>query len=231
VQNPAITSERIHYFFKEVSGVPFIRPSCYFDVEQEGEGLVDLTSHLVDLIQWQCFPEQVLTTKGILRCLLGSIGELFSPLLSFISFKKDTYPDFLWKTVKDSLLSVYANGEMNYEIKGTHAKVDVVWNFKAPDGTGDTYYSMLRGTKANLIIRQGKEQQYKPSLYIGPVDTTDENNWNETVQTALKTLVKKVPPISISRRLTTGGKSLSLIDIRPPTNNMFLRLLRSIYNT
>ena len=62
-----------------------------------------------------------------------------------------------------------SNGEINYTVKGIHAKVSVIWNYKAPDGTGDTHYSVMRGTKANLIIRQGAEQQYKPTLYIEPL--------------------------------------------------------------
>jgi hypothetical protein len=47
----------------------------------------------------------------------------------------------------------------------------VIWNYKAPEGTGDTHYSIMRGSKANLIIRQGKEENYKPVLYIEPVNT------------------------------------------------------------
>jgi hypothetical protein len=54
-------------------------------------------------------------------------------------------------------------------VKGVHAKVSVTWNYKAPDGTGDTHYSIMRGTRANLVIRQGAEQQYKPTLYIEPL--------------------------------------------------------------
>jgi hypothetical protein len=45
----------------------------------------------------------------------------------------------------------------------------VIWNYKAPDGTGDTHYSIMRGTKANLVIRQGKEENYKAVLYIEPI--------------------------------------------------------------
>lgn len=41
---------------------------------------------------------------------------------------------------------------------------------QSSDGTGDTHYSNMRGTKAHLIIRQGKEENDKPLLYIGPVN-------------------------------------------------------------
>ena len=70
------------------------------------------------------------------------------------------------------MLKVYCNGEINYTIKGVHAKTSVIWNYKAPEGTGDTHYSIMRGTKANLVISQGKEENYKPTLYIEPLVNT-----------------------------------------------------------
>ena len=64
--------------------------------------------------------------------------------------------DFLRKDVqRDGSLHAYANGEIDYRIKGVHAKVRVLWNFEAPEGAGDTHYSVMRGSKANLVIRQG----------------------------------------------------------------------------
>ena len=83
------------------------------------------------------------------------------------------YPEYLSKYVKDSTLYVNANGAFDYKLKGVFARVSVTWNFKAPEGAGDTHYSILRGTKANLIIRQGKEQNFKPALYIEPVNPGD----------------------------------------------------------
>jgi hypothetical protein len=71
--------------------------------------------------------------------------------------------------VGDTILNVFSNGEINYQLRGVHAKVAVTWAYKAPEGTGDTHYSIMRGSKAALVIRQGAEQNYKPSLYIEPV--------------------------------------------------------------
>ena len=48
----------------------------------------------------------------------------------------------------DGSLHTYANGEINYAIRGVHAKVSVIWNFEAPPGAGDTHYSVMRGTQS-----------------------------------------------------------------------------------
>ena len=60
VQEPAVVKESVHHFSKLVSGAPVKRPAWFFDVEQQGEGLVDITTHLVDLVQWECFPGEIL---------------------------------------------------------------------------------------------------------------------------------------------------------------------------
>ena len=59
-KDPAVSKISVHHFSKIVSGSPLLRPAWFFDVEQQGEGIVDVTTHLVDLVQWECFPEQVL---------------------------------------------------------------------------------------------------------------------------------------------------------------------------
>ena len=39
-EEPAITKESVHHYFKYVSGSPLIRPAWYYDVKQQGEGLL-----------------------------------------------------------------------------------------------------------------------------------------------------------------------------------------------
>ena len=197
LENPAVTKESIHHFFKHVSGSPLIRPTWYYDVEQEGNGLVDVTTHLVDLIQWECFPDVTLDYKKDIQMIAAKRWTTaITPSQFKVSTQNDTYPDFLKKDVKDTILNVYSNGEMNYTIKGVHAKVSVIWNFQAPAGTGDTHYSIMRGTKANIIIKQGKEQGFKPTLYVEPLaKIADEDNLKNTI----KAFQAKYPELSYKK--------------------------------
>jgi predicted dehydrogenase len=184
-ENPAITKESVHHFFKYVSGAPLIRPDWFFDVSIEGEGIVDVTTHLVDLIQWEAFPDVALDTADVQMLS----AKRWATAMTLEEFQKVTgkseFPDFLQKDVKDGKLEVFSNGEMNYTLKGKHAKASVVWNYQAPEGSADTHYSMMRGTKANLIIRQGKEENYRPALYVellGSGQSQLEKAVNETLQ-------------------------------------------------
>jgi predicted dehydrogenase len=165
-EEPAVTKISVHHFSKIVSGTPLLRPVWYFDVEQQGEGIVDVTTHLVDLVQWECFPEQILNSSDVNMIS----AKRWPTLISKEEFKGvtgiDNFPDYLQKDVKDGKLNVFSNGEMVYSIKGVFAKVSVEWEYTAPPGGGDTHYSVMHGTKCDLVIKQGAEEKFIPTLYI-----------------------------------------------------------------
>jgi hypothetical protein len=114
-----------------------------------------------------------------------------------LSTQLDHYPAFLSGYVKDSLLNVYANGEMDYTLKGVHVRVSVRWDFQAPEGGGDTHYSVMRGERANLVIRQGKEEGYKPVLYIEPL--AKSARYDSSVRHAVETLQGRWPGVSVEK--------------------------------
>lgn len=165
-EEPGITKESVHHFSKMVSGNPLKRPAWFFDTKQQGEGIVDVNTHLVDLIQWEAFPEVILSKADVEIVS----GKRWTTDLTPEMFKKvtalDQYPEYLQKDLVDGTLKVYSNGEIIYKLKGIYAKASVIWNFEAPAGAGDTHYSIMRGTNCNLVIKQGAEQGYKPTLYI-----------------------------------------------------------------
>jgi predicted dehydrogenase len=173
-ENPAITKESVHHFYKYVSGSVLTRPAWFMDPSQQGEGIVDVMTHLVDLVQWECFPEQSIDYSKDIAINTAKRWTTDMSLSEFNAITKlDSFPSYLSKNiVHDTVLQVYCNGEINYQLKGIHAKTSVIWKYKAPEGTGDTHYSIMRGTKANLIIRQGAEENYQPALYIEPADKT-----------------------------------------------------------
>ena len=191
-EDPAITKESVHHFYKNVSGNALVRPAWFYDVRQQGEGIADVMVHLVDLVQWECFPEQVLDYQQDVA--ITSARHWCTPVTRE-QFKAstglDSFPDFLQKDVKDGVLEVYANGEINYALKGVHAKVAVTWAFEAPPGGGDTHYSTMRGTKSHLVIRQGAEQGFKPELYIEPQEAL------EGLDTAFAPIASKYPGVAL----------------------------------
>ena len=198
VENPAITKESVHHFFKYVSGSPLKRPAWFFDVTQQGEGLVDIMTHLVDMIQWECYPNQVLDyTKDIEIINAKRWATELTPSMFKVVTSLDEYPSYLDKDIiKDSILSVYSNGEINYTLKGTHAKTSVIWNYEAPAGTKDTHYSIMRGTKANLIIRSGEKEDFESTLYIANSGEASAEDFAETVNQTIHGMQSEYPGLA-----------------------------------
>jgi predicted dehydrogenase len=196
---PAITKESVHHFSKIVAGAPLKRPQWFFDVRQEGEGIVDVTTHLVDLVQWEAFPGKVLRPSDVtvLR------ARRWATPISRAQFRKVTdapdFPDYLRGDVKDGLLQVYSNGELTYRLRGVHARVSVVWNFEAPEGTGDTHFSLMRGTKANLVIRQGAPQGYKPVLHVERNPSVEPAAHEAALHAAIASLQSRYPGVGLRR--------------------------------
>lgn len=187
---PAITKESVHHFSKNVAGKPLIRPTWFFDTKQRGEGLSDVSTHLVDLIQWEAFPNQTLKKSDIE--ILDA--KHWATTLDKEMFNKVTgtneYPDFLEKDLKDNQLKINCNGSILYKIKGKVAKTSVIWNFEAPKGTGDTHYSIMRGTTSDLIIKQGAEENYKPQLYVKLKSKVNKANFKNKLESILKIALK-----------------------------------------
>ena len=75
-----------------------------------------------------------------------------------------------------------------YQIKGIFAKVSVEWKYQAPPGGGDTHYSVMHGTKCDLIIRQGAEEKFLPTLYIENIKGLSMNEFAAELKEVIKTL-------------------------------------------
>lgn len=205
--DPAVVKESVHHFLKTVSGSPLIRPAWFFDVEQQGTGIVDVTTHLVDLVQWECFPGQIIDYTKDVELL---DANYWSTPMTQAEFQKVTglasCPDYLQKDVRDDVLHVYSNGNITYKLKNVCAKVSVIWNYTFPEGGGDTHYSIMKGSKSHLIIEQGKEQGYKPVLTIKAVKGTDAAAFEKELNAALQTINAKYPGITLTKQEGSAWK-------------------------
>jgi predicted dehydrogenase len=200
-EEPAVESESVHHFFKYVAGNPIKRPGWYMDTNQEGEGIVDVTTHLLDLVAWQCFPEVTLDYQKDIEV---TAARRWPTMVTKAQYQKVTHlddfiPELKVKLNDEGLLPCYANGEIDYKIKGVHAQVRVQWKYQAPEGAKDTHYGIARGTKADIVIRQGKEQNYRPEIYVEPATRTQGRSLNQALPQAVAELEKKYPGIKAEK--------------------------------
>jgi type 1 glutamine amidotransferase/predicted dehydrogenase len=192
--DPSVIKESVHHFYKYVSGSPLIRPQWFMDTKQQGEGIVDVTTHLVDLVLWAAFPETPLAIKDaqLLRAKRWPTEMTFDQFSTITGAK--AFPDFLKKDLKDAkTLNVYANGEIDFKVKNVHSKVKVLWNYGTDKG-GDTHYSIMKGSLSNIEIKQGEAESYQPTLYIRNLKIAEA-----TLKAEFEKLKVKYPGISLQK--------------------------------
>ena len=201
LENPALVQANLHHYLKGPTGQTGIRPAWFFDVEQQGHGIVDVSTHLVDMNQWLGFPGVSINYKSDIKFISSwEWPTKLSPSEFKLVTRIDKYPEYLIKDLQDSMLVVYSNGEMNYTLKGIHSKVTVRWNYKEPAGSSDTHYSLMRGTKADLEIRQGAEESYKATLYIKSNTGAENAEFEKSIQTAQQQLQQKYPGTQLVKK-------------------------------
>ena len=198
-EQPAVVMESVHQFHKEVNGKPLTRPAWFFDANQHGGGVVDVGTHLVDLTQWMCFPCQNLDWRRDIKLIYATS---WPKKLTINQFKLLTglcaYPAFLKKEIDaDNLLNVQLNGELVYSIRWVHIKIKVFWNFEDNSRAEDTHYSLLRGTLANLIIKQGPEQRWKSILYIENNSSLSDTEFERRLRSSILKLCETWPDLDV----------------------------------
>ena len=173
-EEPGVFMESKHYLLKMVAGAPLRRPPWFFDVLQQGEGLTDVGTHLVDLATWILFPGKGIEHRAGVKVLSG---KRWPTEMSRDEFAKVTgeadFPEYLAPVVHGSRLDYFCNTLVSYTVNGVHVKLNVLWDLQAAAGSGDTHLAVFRGSKARVEVRQGAEQNYRPELYVVPTSGAD----------------------------------------------------------
>lgn len=196
--DPAIRISSIHAFYKEVAGSALTRPGWYYDIRQQGEGIVDITTHLIDLVQWKCFPDQAIDYHTDVQV---TAANHFPTAISKAEFSRSTglsdFPNYLTPYLQDSILQVSANGEIHYTLRGHHIALRVEWVFEHPEQSGDISRTDIRGSRASTHIWQDPAQ--KPSLYIAPEKGIDPATFQQQLEQTLNALQSEFPGIGIRK--------------------------------
>jgi predicted dehydrogenase len=199
-QEPAVFMESVHYLMKTVAGVPLRRPVWFFDVGQQGEGLTDVGTHLVDLVAWILFPDQPIDAGRDIAMLSA---RRWPTTLSRADFQKVTgeadFPDYLRTALHDGKLDYYCNTRVDYAIRGIHTRLNILWDFEAAAGAGDTHLAVFHGTRARVEVHQGAEQGFRPELYVVPTGAR-RDLLAAAVRTKVQALQATFPGLAVDDR-------------------------------
>src|SRR5262245_8213105 len=154
-EEPAVYMESVHYLKKIVAGAPNIRPTWFFDTAEQGEGLNDIGTHLVDMVQWTLFPERAIDYRSDVRVLSAQRWPTIVPESEFkIVTNAPRLPDNLSGAVRDGKLEYFCNTLVSYALYGVHTTLNVIWDWEPPPGSSDTHFAFYRGSKSRVEVRQ-----------------------------------------------------------------------------
>lgn len=195
-EEPGVFMESKHYLLKMVAGSPLRRPPWFFDVLQQGEGLTDVGTHLVDLATWILFPGKSIDHRAGVKVLAG---KRWPTEMSRDEFAKVTgeadFPEYLAPVVHGSRLDYFCNTLVSYTVNGVHVKLNILWDLQAAAGSGDTHLAIFRGSKARIEVRQGAEQNYRPELFVVP--TGDVSAIRAALEAKVKDLQNRFAGVAV----------------------------------
>src|SRR5262249_31493223 len=166
---PGVFMESMHYLIKTVAGVPLRRPAWFFDIHEQGEGLTDVGTHLVDLVFFILFPNEPIHFQQEIQVLSA---KRWPTVLTRASFQQVTgeaeFPGCLTPFIQGDRLDYYCNTRVSYKVRNVHAELNVLWNLETPPGGGDTHLAVFKGIRSRVEVRQTQAQSFKAEIYVVP---------------------------------------------------------------
>ncbi len=195
---PAVEMVSVHHLMKVVAGSVNLRPAWFFDTAEQGEALADVATHLVDLVPFLLHPGQPIDYRSEIRVLAAKKWptRLDRAQLLRLTGEKTLDPA-LAARMKGDRLDYFANGAVSYTLRGTHVRLEALWNYEAPEGGGDTHVAIVRGSRSRVEILQGSEQKWRPELYVVPNRPADAPAVKAAVEKRVAELAKARPGLTV----------------------------------
>jgi predicted dehydrogenase len=191
LKRPSVEIASVHSLMKTVAGVPLRRPAWFFDVREQGEGLTDVGTHLVDLAMWLLFPEQPIDLP---RDVVVMKGDRWTLPVTRADFRKLTgepeFPDWLRGCVRDDQLDFTCGNRVQYTLRGAHVWVTATW--EPYSRGGDRHQATVRGSRSTVSVG--------PHLSVWPNDAADRRAILAALRHRVRELGHRFPGLSVVQR-------------------------------
>jgi predicted dehydrogenase len=174
---PAMEIGSVHHLYKRVNGVPLRRPAWYYDTDVQGDGVVDIQSHMTDQMQWLVaaraarggvlndawrFEDDVSALQ--VECSTTPVPlDLFRDSTGLAAF-----PPELAGRLDEGVLQLACNSEIRYRLRGVPVRQSARWGQREPEGSGDLHAAHLRGSRCEVILRFGPETGFRGETHLRP---------------------------------------------------------------
>jgi hypothetical protein len=154
----------------------------------------------VDLVQWTAFPDKPLDYRKDVQIVAA---KHWPTVISKPQFQQVTgaadFPQALSPRLKNGALEYMCNNSVDYTLGGAHVSLSILWNWEAPPGAGDFYEATFRGSKSRIELRQGREQQFVPELYVVPESPSARTEVFNALKEKVQALQTRYPGLAIEQ--------------------------------
>jgi predicted dehydrogenase len=200
-EEPAVYVESVHHLMKTVAGAPNLRPPWFFDTAHQGEGLNDVGTHLVDLVQWTLFPDRAIDHASEVEVLAA---QRWPTPIDEEQFRRVTgtpgFPEALRDDVRNGKLDYFCNTLVSYRLAGVHVALNVIWDWEAPAGSGDRHFAYYRGDRSRIEVRQSADHGFRPELFVVPVREAEREAIRSAIERRLRELDARYPGLGLEDR-------------------------------
>ena len=110
-------------------------------------------------------------------------------------------------SVKDGRLEYFCNTCVDYTLRGVHVRIDIRWDYQAPPDASDTNRTVFRGGRSRVEVRQGKQENYIPEVYVVPNRPEDKAALGQALRRRLDALQPVYPGVTVE----DAGEALRLV--------------------
>lgn len=186
---PAIRLASTHHLYKAVNGRPLVRPAWYFDHAIAGEGMMDVTTHLVDIAQRLVGGGRAITLESARQWPTAVPRGHFRRITGL-----DDFPSALRTRVDDGALAYLGNAELTFRIGGVGVAVESLWGLEEPAGGGDIHLTRVCGERASLRAETSPATGFESRLTVRP--RGDDSGFAEALAGAVARLQSEFPGLA-----------------------------------
>lgn len=195
---PTIEFGSVHHLLKIVNGKPLQRPAWYYDVRVQGDGLVDIQSHMTDQAQWLLESDTPYDYARDVQLIRAQRWDTSVPLdLYQRSTGQSKFDARLAPNVIEGVLHYGCNGVIDYRLRGTSVRQTAEWRPVEPENGGDLHHTVIRGTRADVVVRQGPETAFRAEIHLQANDPTDVPSLNALLEARLQKWQEAFPGLTI----------------------------------
>jgi predicted dehydrogenase len=164
---PALEVQTTHQLYKTVNGEVLVRYPWYFDVRVQGDGVVDIPTHLVDQVQWLVGGHTYDYERDVELVWARRWNTDLDPEAYRRITRIEPFPSALAPYVRDGVLGYPCNGAIGYRLRGVPVRVQSVWGLTTAP-TADDYRLVCRGERADIVLEHGAHANSGRRLRVTP---------------------------------------------------------------